>query len=78
MPPVASTVLPALAAVSALSVIALLLIVATPSRRVRAEPPLDEEAETRLLLGEDPAEVAEAIDGGEAAPAPVAELHPEE
>jgi hypothetical protein len=33
---------------------ALLMIVIGPSRRVRAEPPLPREVETKLLLGQDP------------------------
>jgi hypothetical protein len=36
------------------SAAALLFILIAPSRRVRAEPPLSREDETRLLLGQDP------------------------
>ena len=36
------------------SVVALLFIVIAPSRRVRAEKPLDRDVETKLLLGQDP------------------------
>jgi hypothetical protein len=36
------------------SVAALLLLVFAPSRRVRAEKPLDRDVETKLLLGRDP------------------------
>jgi hypothetical protein len=36
------------------SVAALFFIVFAPSRRVRAEKPLDRDAETKVLLGEDP------------------------
>jgi hypothetical protein len=36
------------------SVVALLMILIAPSRRVRAEPPLPKDVETKLLLGEDP------------------------
>jgi hypothetical protein len=36
------------------SIAALLLVVFAPSRRVRAEKPLDRDVETRLLLGRDP------------------------
>jgi len=36
------------------SIVALLMIVIAPSRRVRAERPLPRDVETRLLLGEDP------------------------
>lgn len=36
------------------STAALLMILIGPSRRVRAEPPLSREVETKLLLGQDP------------------------
>jgi hypothetical protein len=36
------------------SAAALLMILVGPSRRVRAEPPLSREVETKLLLGQDP------------------------
>jgi hypothetical protein len=36
------------------SVAGLLVILIAPSRRVRAEPPLPRDVETKLLLGEDP------------------------
>ena len=36
------------------SVVALLMILIAPSRRVRAEPPIPKDVETKLLLGEDP------------------------
>lgn len=36
------------------SAAALLMILIGPSRRVRAEPPLSREVETKLLLGQDP------------------------
>jgi hypothetical protein len=36
------------------SAAALLMILIGPSRRVRAEPPLPREVETKLLLGQDP------------------------
>jgi hypothetical protein len=36
------------------SAAALLMILIAPSRRVRAEPPLERDVETRLLLGQDP------------------------
>jgi hypothetical protein len=38
--------------------IAVLLIVVGPSRRIRAERPLDPDTEAALLLGRDPEEVA--------------------
>jgi hypothetical protein len=36
------------------SLVALVMILIGPSRRVRAEPPLPRDVETKLLLGEDP------------------------
>ena len=36
------------------SAVGLLVIVIAPSRRVRAEPPIPRDVETKLLLGEDP------------------------
>jgi hypothetical protein len=36
------------------SLVALVMIVIGPSRRVRAEPTLPRDVETKLLLGEDP------------------------
>jgi hypothetical protein len=36
------------------SAAALLFILIAPSRRVRAEPPLSRDEETKLLLGQDP------------------------
>jgi hypothetical protein len=38
---------------------ALLFIVVAPSRKIRAERPLPDEVESRLLLGDDPARIAE-------------------
>jgi hypothetical protein len=38
---------------------ALLIIVVAPWRKVRAEHPLPDEVESRLLLGDDPAKIAE-------------------
>jgi hypothetical protein len=37
---------------------ALLIIVVAPWRRIRAEHPLPDEVESRLLLGDDPANIA--------------------
>jgi len=39
------------------SVAALLMILIGPSRRVRAEKPLDRDVESKLLLGQDPDDV---------------------
>lgn len=44
---------------------ALVIIVVAPWRRVRQERPLSDEAETRLLLGEDPSHIAEEEDENE-------------
>lgn len=41
------------------------LIVVGPSRRVRAEQPLDPDAEAALLLGEDPEVVEEELEARE-------------
>ena len=49
--------LPWIVGLCVLSVVVLVLIVVAPWKRVREEPRLDEEAETRLLLGEDPEEI---------------------
>jgi hypothetical protein len=62
--------------------VALLIIVVPPWRKVRAERPLPDEVETRLLLGEKPAEIAEeeATEGAESPSEPradVVELDPE-
>lgn len=65
-------------ALCALSVAVLVLIVVAPWQRVRREPPLDEDVETRLLLGEDPAELDQELEAGRQAAAPVAELRPDE
>ena len=40
--------------IAGVAAVGLILIVLTPSRRVRAEARLDREIETRLLLGVDP------------------------
>jgi hypothetical protein len=71
-------VITVLAVIGALSVVALLLIVIAPSRRVREEPPLDDEIQARLLLGEDPAEIDEELEHDAAGRAPVAELRRDE
>jgi hypothetical protein len=62
--------------------VALLIIVVAPWRKVREEPPLRDEVETRLLLGDDPSEIAEEeeSEGAEAPSEPradVVELDPE-
>ncbi len=54
--------------------LALLLLVIAPWKSVRNEPPLDDDVETRLLLGEDPARIAADVDAAEARHAPVVDL----
>jgi hypothetical protein len=44
----------ALIAIAVVALLALVLIVVGPSRRVRAEPPLDPDEESAVLLGENP------------------------
>ena len=46
--------------------LAIALIVVAPWRRVREEPPLEPEVQTRLLLGDSPEEVAAEADAAEA------------
>ena len=62
-------------------VIAILVIVLAPWRRVRNEPRLGSDVESRLLLGEDPNEIAADADAEEAddlahRPDPPVDLHP--
>jgi hypothetical protein len=47
-------------------VLAIVLIVVAPWRRVREEPPLEHDVQVRLLLGEPPEEVAAEADAAEA------------
>ena len=54
---VATDWLPWIVGICVLSLIGLILIVVAPWRGVRREPPLDDEVEARLLLGEDPHEI---------------------
>lgn len=49
-------------AIVGLALVALVLIVVAPWRRVRAERPLPRDVETRLLLGEPPRQVAATAD----------------
>ena len=55
-------------------VVFLVLLIVAPWTSVRAEHPLDEEVETRLLLGEDPRQIAADEDAEDARLAPVSEL----
>ena len=59
-----------------LAAVVFLAIVLAPWKSVRNEPPLDPDIETRLLLGEDPAQVAADADAAESANAPVHVLDP--
>jgi hypothetical protein len=53
------TVAIVLAAISALT---LLLIIIGPTRTVREEPPLDDDVESRILLGENAAQIEEELE----------------
>lgn len=76
---VAITAVTWFAAIGALSVVVLILIVAAPWRRVRSESRrLDKDVETRLLLGEDPVELAQELDARSTPPSPVADLRPDD
>ena len=44
-----------------LALVTLVAIIVAPFRRVRAERPLPDDVETRVLLGESPREIDEAI-----------------
>ena len=55
-------------------IVFIVLLIVAPWKSVRAEPPLDEEVETRLLLGEDPAQIAADEDAEDARRAPVRDL----
>lgn len=61
------------------SLAVLVLIVAAPWRRVRADSGrLDRDIEARLLLGEDPDELAEELDERSSSPSPVSDLRPDD
>lgn len=78
MPLLALDLVPVIVGLCALSAVVLLLIVVAPSRRIRREPRLSDEVETRLLLGEDPVALDRELAEREEGAAPVAELRPEE
>lgn len=69
-----------LAALGGLSLLVLVLIVAAPWRRIRAESGrLDQDVEARLLLGEDPHQLAKELDQrGAPPPSPVSDLRPDD
>jgi hypothetical protein len=55
-----------------IALVALLAIIVAPSRKVRAEGPLPDDVEARVLLGESPREIeAEMHEGEEHAPEPM-------
>ena len=75
----AITVITWIAAVCGLSFVVLLVIVLSPWPRIGNESRrLDDDVETRLLLREDPDELADELDAREGASPPVAELRPDE
>jgi len=74
----AADLVPWIVGLCALSVVLLVLIVVAPSRRVRNEPKLDEEIETRLLLGEDPEALDRELSARADEAAPIADLRPDE
>ena len=47
------------------ALLALLAIIVAPSRSIRAERPLPDDVEARVLLGESPRDIAAALDGRE-------------
>jgi hypothetical protein len=74
----AADLVPWIVGLGALSVVLLALIVVAPFRRVRNEPKLDEEIETRLLLGEDPEELDRELSARADEAASIADLRPDE
>ena len=63
-----------------LGIALLVLLILAPWKSVRDEPPLDDDIETRLLLGEDPEKVAadaDAADRARVRRAPVYDLERE-
>jgi hypothetical protein len=55
-----------------------LVVIAAPWRRVREEPPLDDDVQARLMLGEDPEEIERDLEEEEAESAQVSDLRPEQ
>lgn len=78
LPPLALDTIVWILGICVLSVIGLLVIVIAPWGRVRSEPRLDEEIQTRLLLGEDPDELDRELEARRQQAAPVTDLRPEE
>ncbi len=70
---------PWIVGLSIVSVVVLVLILVAPWKSVRSERGLDEEAETRLLLGEDPEAIERDLEAREAERrSRVSELRPRE
>jgi hypothetical protein len=77
VPFVATDWLPWVVCLCVLSVVALLLIVIAPWKKVRDDSGLDDEAEMRLLLGEDPEQIDQDLAARDAERrAGVADLRP--
>ena len=75
----AVTVITWIAVVCGLSLVVLLVIVVSPWPRLEKEPRrLDDDVETRLLLQEDPEELADELDAEESARSSVAEIRRDE
>jgi hypothetical protein len=77
-PPIALDTTTWIIGICVLAVVGLLVIVIAPWGAVRDEPRLDEEIQTRLLLGEDPDELDRELAARQEGAAPVAELRPDE
>ena len=45
-----------------IALVALLAIIVAPSRSVRSEPPMPDDVQARVLLGESPSEIAAELD----------------
>ena len=73
--PLATDAIPWIVGIAVVAVLALALIIVAPWRTVRREPPLAEEIEARLLLGEDPDDIDRDLAERDAPPAPVTDLH---
>ena len=70
---------PIVGGVAALLAVGIVVVViAAPWRGVREEPPLDDDVQARLMLGEDPEEIEKDLEEEEAENAPVSDLHPAE
>ena len=59
--PIATALLTAILVLSASALVIIVFLVIAPWRTIREEPPLPEEVETRLLLGQDFKEIEERL-----------------